>query len=201
MNNIISVDNTLNIIENQNTTRKNNNFKEVSNIYPPNITKILLHPKNRKTVVFVRNEAYGICRNKMSTEYIRYAFNKFDRGFIYYSENTNIPFAFCLWENRNMKNSITNNIVHSEIYISLICGRGADFKTVPYILDDLVQLCRQNNIQYISLVPANQQLRDYYISCGFEDNGEYLKLDAGKSRMKSMSRGRKTRKQLRSTST
>lgn len=200
MNNIISVDNTLNVIENQNTTRKNNNYKEVSNIYPSNIRKLLLHPKNHRSVVFLRDEAYNICKTKIPRDYIRRVFNRFKRGFVYY-RNNGTPIAFCLWENRNMINSITNNVAHSEIYISLICGRAADFKMVPYILDDIIQFCRQNNIQYITLVPANEQLKEYYISCGFEDNGKYLELDVTKSRMKSMSRARKTRKQLRPTST
>ena len=83
-------------------------------------------------------------------DYIHYAFNKFKRGLVYYAADGTAPFAFCLWKNRNMM-GFDMNVSHTEIHILLICGKGAGLGVVPFILDDLVKICRRDNIQYISV--------------------------------------------------
>ncbi len=73
------------------------------------------------------------------------------------------------------------------MYIYLISGKQLDYRLVTRILDDIVHLCRKNNIQYISLEAANNTLRDYYIKYGFEElnnliNIKILQLNLNNSR-------------------
>ena len=75
-----------------------------------------------------------------------------------------------------------------ELYIYLICGKQLDYKLVPRIIDDVVHLCRKSNIQYITLEPANDELKEYYIKCGFKEriafgNSKLLELDVNNSRI------------------
>jgi hypothetical protein len=75
-----------------------------------------------------------------------------------------------------------------ELYIYLICGKQLDYKLVPRILDDVVHLCRKSDIQYITLEPANDILKEYYIKCGFKErhafgNSKLLELDVNNARI------------------
>ena len=104
-------------------------------------------PDQRQLISYLRSEAYSICRTQISYEYIKWSFNRFKRGFIYYKDN--LPIAFCIWKVREHFGPLSN---FKELYIYLIGEKELDHKLVPRILDDVVNLCRKSNIQYITLV-------------------------------------------------
>ena len=141
-------------------------------------------PDQRQLISYLRSEAYSICRTQISYEYIKWSFNKFKRGFIYYKDNVQI--AFCIWKvNEHIKNM---SILFKELYIYLICGKQLDYKLIPRILDDIINLCRKSNIQYITLEPANNTLKEYYMKCGFKErivigNKQILELDVNSARI------------------
>jgi hypothetical protein len=68
-------------------------------------------------------------------------------------------------------------------------------------------LCRKSNIEYITLEPANNNLKSYYLQCGFEEKHDiagnnFLVLDVNNKRIitKNNSKIRiKTHKQRRHT--
>jgi hypothetical protein len=131
-----------------------------------------------------KNESYGqIIRKEYYT--IKYSFNKFKNGFVYYDYNQLI--AFCIWDIKEEYSLSIGKI--KKLHIYLICGKKLDYNLVPRILDDVVHLCRKYNIQYITLEPANEELKEYYIKCGFEeykdalDGSKYFGLDVSKSRI------------------
>ena len=73
-----------------------------------------------------------------------------------------------------------------DLLILLICGKKLDYRLVPRILDDVVHYCRKEDIQYITLEPANELLKKYYMECGFievDKETKLLRLDVSKSRM------------------
>jgi hypothetical protein len=140
------------------------NIIEVSNVYPNDLIKTNLRANQRQLIAYLRYEAYSICRTVISPDYIRTSFNKFKRGIVYYKDK--IPIAFCIW---NVKKHILFSGIFKELYIYLICGKQLDYKLVPRIIDDVVHFCRKNNIQYITLQPANDTLKSYYIKCGFKE--------------------------------
>lgn len=195
VNNMESL-NTDNIDENY----INKNIIEVSNIYPNDMIKQTLKADNRSLISYIRSEAYSICRSEISFEYIKSAFNKFKQGFVYYSKN--IPIAFCIWK---IKNHLRFNNSYRELYIYLLCGKKLDYKLIPKIIDDLVDLCRKSNVQYITLQPINDTIKQYYIKCGFEERQDImgtnmLVLDVNKSRIQLSDRTKsriKTQKQRR----
>ncbi len=185
--NLLNIDNIHNYIEGLNTVYPTNNqvdlpntLMEMGNIYPANLTKHTIHKKNYKIIRQIQSIAYGLCRTKIPIEYIKYSFKRFENGFLYYDYIQ--PIAFCIW---------TIDIIsmtHKQLHILLICGKKRDYNLVPQILDDVVYLCRKVNIQYISLIPANEELQNYYIRCGFEKNSmrigdDMYVLDVSKSRI------------------
>ena len=158
-----------NILDNSITNNiQNVNMIEISNIYPDNLIKTELRPDQRKLISYLRNEAYSICRTHISYDYIRSVFNKFKKGFVYY-DSLKKPVAFCIWKVSEHISIIDLKLSYRTLYIYLICGIKADYKFVPRILDDVVEYCRKNNIQYISLEPVNNTVREYYIKCGFKE--------------------------------
>lgn len=159
------------------------NIIEISNIYPNNLIKQNLRAEQRQLISYLRSEAFSICRNEIPYEYIKASFNKFKNGFVYYKEK--IPIAFCIWKVREY---LQFSGTFKELYIYLICGKQLDYKLVPKIIDDVVQLCRKSNISYITLEPANEVLKSYYIKCGFKErfgigNSKLLELDVNNSRI------------------
>lgn len=145
------------------------NIIEVSNIYPNDLIKTNLRANQRQLIAHLRYEAYSIYRTVISPDYIRTSFNKFKRGFVYYKDK--IPIAFCIWK---VKNNVRFSGIFKELYIYLVCGKQLDYKLVPRIMDDVVHFCRKNNIQYITLEPANDTLKSYYIKCGFKERVEII---------------------------
>jgi hypothetical protein len=175
------------VLENNNHALNKNtiheNAIEVSNVYPTDLVKHNIHASQRQLIAYLRSEAYSICRTAIPPEYIRASFNKFKNGFVYYKDK--IPIAFCIWKvNEHMGFSGT----FKEMYIYLICGKQLDYKLVPRMMDDVVHFCRKNNINYITLEPANDTLKSYYIKCGFKErvnivNSIILEMCVSNSRM------------------
>jgi hypothetical protein len=182
----------------------NKNIIEVSNIYPNNIVAYNLQAGQRRLISYLRSKAYSICRTQIPYEYIKSAFNKFKNGLVYYSDKK--PIAFCIWK---ISEYLRFSGTFRKLYIYLICGRQLDYKLVSRIFDDIVFICRKSNVQYITLQPANDILKSYYIECGFTEtfesntNSIILELDVNKSRMSlprySSRITHKTRKQRRHT--
>ncbi len=182
-----------NILENENLSTNNNvrnqpaiNIIEVSNVYPTNLVKHNLHASQRRTISNIRTEAYNTCRGKLPHEYIRLAFNVFKNGYVY-TINNKIS-AFCIWKIRRSEISITNLNEYNEMLIYLICGVKLDYQLMPRIFDDIIHYCRKNNVRYVALKAANDQLKDYYIANGFTpytdiagDNN--LRFDVSQSRI------------------
>lgn len=159
------------------------NMIEVSNLYPNNLIKHNIKSDERQLISYLRSEAYSICRTQISYEYIKTSFNKFKRGFVYYKDKW--PVAFCIWK---VKNHFKMSGSFKKLHIYLICGKQLDYKLVPKIMDDVVHLCRKSDIQYITLEPANETLKEYYIKCGFEerseiDNSKFLVLNVNNARI------------------
>ena len=174
----------------------NKNIIELSNIYPANLFKYNLHASERSLITKLRNEAYAICHTQIPYEYIKRSFNNFKKGFVYYQNKE--PIAFCIWKIMNYDGIISTT---KEIYIYLICGKKLDYKLLPRILDDVVHYCRKDKISYITLEPANDNLKDYYMKNGFEERyknkSPLLVLDVNKARIISKKSNVKTRKQKR----
>jgi hypothetical protein len=188
MNNIINI-NDYNINEELPTDMTLNNkynpindIQEISNIYPNNLTKYIIHASQRNIISKIRAEAYEICRSEIPYDYIRKAFNKFKNGYIYYHNKELI--AFCIWDVKEHFSLLdTYNVLH--IYI--ICGKKLDFKLLPHILDDIVHYCRKNKIRFITLEPVNDIMKQYYIQNGFDEryslnNSPFLSIDVNKAR-------------------
>ncbi len=159
------------------------NIMEVSNLYPNNLQKRNIRSDQRQLITYLKSEAHSICRNLISPEYINASFNKCKKGFVYYKDK--LPIAFCIWK---VKNHLQMSGAFKELYIYLICGKQLDYKLVPRIIDDVVHLCRNSNIQYITLEPANDTLKEYYIKCGFKEryafgNSKLLELDVNDARI------------------
>ena len=175
------------------------NLIEISNIYPNNLNKVQIQSRDRQQVISIRQQAQFICRNELSDEYIRYAFNKFKNGLAYY--NNDILIAFCIWKVREYIHIHLDK--YKELYIYLICGRKLDNKLLPRILDDIVHICRKSQIKYIILEPANDTLKQYYMKYGFEEHIAYtgtkfIVLDVSKSRVSYKTKIKlKTKKQKR----
>jgi hypothetical protein len=177
------------VLENNNHALNKNtiheNAIEVSNVYPNDLVKHNIHASQRHLIAYLRSEAYSICRTSISPEYIRSAFNRFKNGFVYHKDK--IPIAFCIWK---VTEYLRFSGTFKDLYIYLICGKQLDYKLVPRMIDDVVHLCRKHNIQYITLEPANDTLKSYYIKCGFKerdtiDGSHILEMSVDNSRIMS----------------
>lgn len=153
--------------------RQEENAFEVSNLYPNNLVKHNLRSEQRELISYLRSQADIICRNELLYEYIKYAFNKFKQGFTYYQDKR--PVAFCIWRIYDYVKINTVEVI-KRLHILLICGKQLDYKLVPRILDDVIYFCRKSNIQYITLEPANDKLKSYYINCGFKERFDFSKI-------------------------
>jgi len=137
---------------------------EVANIYPADIQKHLLHPKNRGDVAACRQIADRVCRGQIAESYIRHTFNSLKGGFVYKQEGVGI-IAFCCWK---VKSSMSiQGKETGELYVYLVCGLPMPFSVLDMMLYDLDRYCYQRGIQYITLEPANEGLRSYYKQKGF----------------------------------
>jgi hypothetical protein len=157
----------MNLVENnQDNANNENNFHEIENIYPSNIRTRALRSSSRTYLSEVQRLANGLCRERIDAEYINHAFNKFKEGLLYYRGD--IPYAFSLWKVRNSDMCIDGVFVSmKELHLLLLCAKKSDFPFFGLILHDIEQKCMRENIQCISLVPANELLEEYYKKYGF----------------------------------
>ena len=143
----------------------NINIQEVDNIVPA-LQKEFFRPADRTTVVRLRQIAYEVCRAQIPYAYIKHAFNKFRRGVIFKDTEENI-ICFALWVEQDLL-----DILHKSrryMYVLLICGRRAPYKIGNIIFPFLIDYCKENNINFLRLLPANDRLRAEYRSYGFVD--------------------------------
>jgi hypothetical protein len=136
---------------------------EVANIYPTDIKRHPISPKDRSAVATVRGAAYGVCRTQIDDGYIHNAFNTFKEGFVYMQGSQII--SFCIWK-ENVELTMQGRYA-AELYIFLVCSVKQPYSAIDMILFDLDRHCRQKGITAISLEPANDELREYYRSKGF----------------------------------
>jgi hypothetical protein len=141
-------------------------MEEVNNIYP-SITKSFISSKNRNSVSGIRRIADIICRGAINPDYIHNAFNKFKKGIVYYREG--ICVAFCIWKIRT--HIYPKGNVIKELHIYLVCAKKSDFSFLGLIMNDVEAECLLHGINMITLYPANNDLKDYYIKHGFIMNG------------------------------
>lgn len=178
----------------------NSNIQEVDNIVPT-LQKEFFRSADRTTVVRLRQIAYEVCRTQIPDTYIKHAFNKFRRGVIF-RDNEGNTICFALWVEQDLL-----DILHKSrryMYVLLICGRRAPYKIGNVIFPFLIDYCKENNINFLRLLPANDRLRAEYRSYGFVDlPGEVdsmnmtvvpLKLRPKKYTYKNTSGRRNTRK-------
>lgn len=150
-----------------------NTVREIPNIYPRDLTRRLFHAKERPFIASLRHRAYETCRTQISDSYIKAVFNKFKNGFVY-TRNGEVV-SFCIW---NVKEEVSFRFgVRKELYIYLICSE--PYAALDMMLYDLEKYCMENRIEVITLEPANEQLRDYYLSRGFIED-QFRKLLLGK---------------------
>jgi hypothetical protein len=169
----------------KNNNARNVNIVEISNIYPTNLVKHVIHASQRAAITRVRAEAYDVCRTEIPHEYIRWAFNKFKNGYVYTIDNK--ISATCIWKTNEVMNINTLKIKR-DIYVYLICGVKLDYQVLPRILDDIVHMCRKEGITHVTLNAVNPHLEQYYIAKGFVHgknfaNSDVLMLDVAKSRI------------------
>lgn len=140
-----------------------------NNILPNNIERILFH-RSDSIVPSLRAQADTICRNRISEEYIKRSFKKFDYGYAYKAPNDEY-IGFCIWKvskiNKISKEKGTENDSYTILYISLICTKQTEFQVGKLIFFDLDTYCIQNKIEYIELEPL-KDLIEYYKGFGFK---------------------------------
>lgn len=141
---------------------------EVENIYPVNIERSILRSNQTSRKATMKVVADAICRGIISDKYINWAFNKFDRGFVYYRDDD--PFAFCIWQ-EIMHKDLSNS---SGIKILLLCAEKSEFKVADYIFNDLTGYCSRFGFSYITLEPINETICEYYKKYGFENKIDHL---------------------------
>ena len=143
----------------------NSNIQEVDNIVPT-LQKEVFRSADRSTVVRLRQIAYEVCRAQIPDTYIKQAFNKFRRGVVF-RDNEGNTICFALWVEQDLL-----DILHKSrkyMYVLLICGRKEPYKIGNIIFPFLIDYCKENNINFLRLVPANNKLRAEYQSYGFVD--------------------------------
>jgi hypothetical protein len=163
------------------------------------LKKRIFSKKQRNVIALLRYNTQINYQNEILFEYIKLSFNKFKKGFIYYNHRE--PFAFCIWR---IYEYLRFNKPHifKTLHILLL---GCPLEYIHRILDDIIYLCRKNNIEYITLEPANDILKSYYINCGFKERLDYgnipiLELDVALARYTSKPNSKfriKTHKQMR----
>ena len=168
-------------------------------IYMFDLKKRGFRKKQRNIIALLRYNTQFFYQNEISDEYIKLSFDKFKRGFIYYTNRN--PFAFCIWKIYEYLR-FNKPYIFKRIHILLL---GCPLEYINRLLDDIIHLCRKNNIEYITLEPANDTLKSYYINCGFKERLDYgnipiLELDVKLARYTSKPNSKlrfKTQKQIR----
>ena len=141
--------------------------EEVSNIAPQDLNIEILRPYMRERVKMVKRVARYVCRDELPSKYIQSAFNAFNFGFVYTDPDTEEIDGICIWKFNNDDNRGFDLERNKYIFILLICGRNRSaFGNRLFV--DLDRFCIDHGIERIELSPANEKLKKYYESHGFE---------------------------------
>lgn len=134
-----------------------------------NIERILFH-RFDSIVPSLKNQAETICRNRISEEYIKRVFKKFEYGYAYRAPNDEY-IGFCIWKtskiNKISKEKGKENESYTSLNILLICAKQSEFQIGKLIFFDLDTYCVNRNIEYIELEPL-KDLIEYYKGFGFK---------------------------------
>lgn len=151
-------------------------------IYPVDIKRKLITPKNRRIVAAIRRAAYDIYSTQMHAGYLHRACNNFTKGFVYTHDGRLV--AFCTWKEQDFLTFHTPSYTRAELYMYLVCcvhPNGFVAKDiVDMVLDDVEQYCIQKGINVMGLEPENNTVREYYLSKGFIDGNHFIQTRMSK---------------------
>jgi hypothetical protein len=138
---------------------------EVANIYPVNIKRQLITPKDRHIIANITDAAFGVCRSQINPNYIRRSFAAMAGGIVYMQGSELV--AFCIWTIYEYDSESTG--LAPLLHIRLVCSKKQPYSALDMIMYDVEKYCRQKGIHGIILDPATDDLREYYHSKGFTD--------------------------------
>ena len=146
------------------------NLTEVNNIVSY-VRRRFFTSSERQLIQTLRSHADDVCRQRISTEYIHSAFNRFKQGFAYYDEQDMLQ-GFCIWRPKIHIAIATDDgeytKTHSKaIYIELLCAKQVDYLFLNRVLPDVEKYCVEHGIKFIELVPSTERVRQLYQSYGF----------------------------------
>jgi hypothetical protein len=174
-------------------------LEQITNIAPSELRKEMLRSSQRDIIRQLKLMANTICRDVIPTEYINKSFNKFKQGFVYY-DDFGRTVGFCLWTIKTIDRSKQAKENIQVMHVHLICGKKMNFYIGNRIFPDLERYCAENNIDAIQLEPANDSLKTYYESYGFELTDTYQTIMTKRVSYKLTAYNRsKTRKHKRNT--
>ena len=142
---------------------------EVANIYPVNIKRQLITPKDRRIIATITDAAFGVCRSQINPNYIRRSFAVMTGGLVYMQGSEIV--SFCIWD--VFEHDTERTGLTPMLHIRLVCSKKQPYSALDMILYDVERHCRQKGMQGIILEPATDELREYYHSKGFTDGTYY----------------------------
>ena len=150
-----------------------NNIEPINNIYqqPDTFEKQLFHSSDRNIVKLLKNHATYTCRDLISEEYIKSAFNSFNRGYVYKVDD--IIVGFVIWNIKSHHkyslkvNREGDNPIKKYLYILLICTDINNYKFGTQLLYDVEQFAIKHKIETVMLEPANNDLVIFYEKNGY----------------------------------
>ncbi len=113
----------------------------------------LISKKDKPIKEQIRTLANYICQDNIREKYIDNALKQFEFGYIYRdTENTDSLVGFVIWSIK------THPEFNKVLHIELICGHGLGL----WMMKDVEQTALLQNINIITLDPANEKLKDVY---------------------------------------
>ena len=140
----------------------------MANIYPVDIKRQLITPKDRHIIATITDAAFGVCRTQITPNYIRRSFAIMTGGLVYMQGSELV--SFCIWD---IFEHFTARSETPLLHIRLVCSKKQSYSALDMILYDVERFCRQKGMQGIILEPATDELREYYHSKGFTDGTYY----------------------------
>lgn len=145
-------------------------MEEVTNITPeaPSFKRVLFSGENRSHVHAIRHESESVCRFEISPQYIRTSLNTFKRGYLYYSNQDEI-IGFALWKEKQEKvyemRKQSKTVRYMELLLICVGNEWKGFGST--ILADCEEYGKENDIKYLVLFPANEELVPFYRKNGY----------------------------------
>ena len=144
----------------------NNTRKFHRNILPDNLDRALFSRMD-PIVNSLKSQANTVCRNHISEEYIRKAFNNFKHGFCYKQDNSVV--GFCLWKESN-DTFIDSKNDFKYMSVLLVCAQQTDYKLGKIMFFDMETFALVNKFNTIRLKPLNTEIIPYYQSLGYKES-------------------------------